>query len=163
MMLRSTQDGDSTARLMHQNGPCLPPSSLRMASSASRVSSNSMKAAGQGWDQAPSEPPEQGVTATMRQRGADGVMRDVPKPGGFLATHTLLNVPKRMNCTGSASGRTPRPVLGRCQAPGGQPSRAVVPRAPYLIFQVPLLQLGVNASDIYSSCLRVTSMESLSA
>ena len=26
--------------------------------------------------------------------------------------------------------------------------------APYLIFQVPLLQLGVNASDIYSSCLR---------
>ena len=25
---------------------------------------------------------------------------------------------------------------------------------PHLIFQVPLLQLGVNASDVYSSCLR---------
>ena len=45
----------------------------------------------------------------------------IPKPGGFLATHTLLRVPNRMNCRSTKSVTSPVIVNPHLTWPSGKP------------------------------------------
>jgi hypothetical protein len=108
-------------------GASYTPSRFFTASSASRVSSNSMKAAGGGGSVV------EGLQMdSPSRRGSGGALRSShahkrgwhahckppctahsPKPGGFLATQTLRRRPKRANC---GRGRAQR-VEGGAHAP----------------------------------------------